>query len=56
MKQVIKPQACRPSNWPMYMDVEEEIDMFCEHGKLKVQSTTKDRIFKITTNLEYLPS
>ena len=55
MKQATKPQACRSSNWPLYMEIEEEIDMFCEHGKLKVQSTTKDRIFKITTNLEYFP-
>lgn len=41
--------------WPKFMGVEEEIDMYCEKGKLVVKSSTKDRIFKITTNLEYLP-
>ena len=53
----------QPVNWPKYMEIVEDIDMFCEHGKLKVMYTSKyqdgnriaNRIFKITTNLEYLP-
>ena len=43
-------------HWPKFMEVDEEIDLYCEKGKLVIKSTTKDRIFKITTNLEHLPS
>lgn len=51
MKHATKIQP-KPANWPMFMEVIEEIEMFAEHGKLKVVHHSEQRMFKFTTNLE----
>ena len=53
VKSLPKPQV-RPANWPRYMEILEEIEMFAEHGKLKVVHISEQWTFKFTTNLESL--